>query len=774
MGVFGCWRSGEQHTWCSNNHTSVSLEDRLAIKQVLHAAKETAKKAAQSRAQYAAIVVQSAEPAKGCHPYVKSKGDISVKGAKWKSSIPCAEFFDNPESKGSLDDVLLIPLEDKDGSVVSLQAITGNGSKFFMTGGTTKGGMFKFEGDTDTVYIAEGFATAATVYDATGKTVVCAFNANNLLVVAPIVKELFPDSKVIVAADNDAAKEAEGKGNKGKETAEKLFEKEDLPYSMPTFQSPSEGTDWNDFAIKHGNGAVAKVMNENIIEPRKPINLFEEAIECLRTDPDDAWAFDQAIKRIIEAKTLFKSRHMKELKKLTGVTFKDMYAHISEIQAAENTDGLSHGDIARELVKKCGDTEMVGAYGSMWTYQESAGVWVEKTLSKLGTEVSLRFNTQDLCQRVPDYKSISGFAYDLQEEQDFFEEAPCGVNTPSGFLCIKGSTIILEEANPLHRARHRLTFNPAAKGTEAKSFQKMLSEAFAGCHSDEQVRQLRMCFGLSLFGVMPMLQLAIMLFGQAGSGKSVLLKVLANMLPDTAVASVSPMFMDDAYQRAALAGKRFNLVPELDKDKPIPSADFKSIIGGDKISAREPYGKVFTYTPRATNWFNGNFFPKTTDHSEGFYRRWAIFHFNNTKPASERDPSLLERIVAEELPAILSWAIEGVEDYLANGIYLSPAHSECLVKWKAEGNSVQGWLNDHDDNYIELRGDGNMKKPLKVSEGYGLYRDWCIRCGVRAYKKATFMQQMEALGNADSLYGGYRVFSGLTSRTATILGIKAA
>lgn len=403
---------------------------------------------------------------------------------------------------------------------------------------------------------------------------------------------------------------------------------------------------------------------------------------------------------------------------------------------------------------------MVGAFGSMWTYQSVTGLWEEKKLSKLGAEVFHKFNDQKYCKRGSDYRSVANFAYDLQEEQSFFENAPFGVNTPDGFLCIQNSKVTLEETTPLHRARHCLGFNPS-EDAEPKAFLNMINEAFVGLYPNEQIRQLRMAFGLSLFGIMPQQQRAVFLYGAPGSGKSVVLKVLSSMLPEEAITSISPYAFDDEYQRAAMAGKRFNLVPEMEKNKPLPSALFKSIISGDRIGAREPYGKTFTYVPSATNWFNGNYYPKTTDHTDGFYRRWYIVHFNNTKPDSERDAGLLDRIISEELPSVLRWAIAGVEDYLKNGLYMSPAHFDCLLKWKTDGNSVQGWLEDSDDNGIQYRGSGISKAPLKLTWGYNLYRDWCNRCGVHAYKKTTFVQHMEALGHSTSIYNGYRVFSTL-------------
>jgi len=53
--------------------------------------------------------------------------------------------------------------------------------------------------------IAEGYATAATVHQATGFATVAAMNCGNLFAVAKAQREKFPDREIIIAADNDQA-----------------------------------------------------------------------------------------------------------------------------------------------------------------------------------------------------------------------------------------------------------------------------------------------------------------------------------------------------------------------------------------------------------------------------------------------------------------------------------------------------------------------------------------------------------------------------------------
>ncbi|AXT70287.1 phage/plasmid primase, P4 family [Vibrio sp. dhg] len=781
-GKFGCFRSLEQTSWSSKGHTRLSLAEKLEIEENCRHAQLEIEKVLFERALFAKSVLNNAKPAKNSHAYIQKKGDLPVDGVFELESIPCSLFFDNPENTKVMRNVLLIPVYDKEGKLLTLQAINERGDKMFMSGGTTKGGMFTFKGNDEQVFVAEGFATAASIHAATGHTVVCAFNASNLKAVAPQVKELNPDSLVIVAADNDSQKEQEGKGNKGnkgKDIAQELFEQESLPYTLPVFEESSAGTDWNDYALEYGVETLHDAMQKALVMPKAPITTFEQAIESLATDSNDVEAYNVAISFIKDAESLRKVKMMKQLKELTNVPFQDMKESIAQLKSKEQPVQLSQGDIAHALIESFTTVDMVAAYGCVWTYNDSTGLWTSMKLSLLGDVIARRFNTQDKCKRVSDYKAIAGFAYDLQEEQEFFDEAPSGITIPSGFLCVGDDGIEKLPFGPLQRSRHGLSFEPAPKGIKPELFLSMLNDAFEGCHPEEQIRQLRMLFGLSLFGLMPKHQTAVLLHGAGGSGKSLVLKVLESLLSSDAIATVSPMQMDKDYKVATLAGKRFNLVPELDKDIPITSAAFKAIIGGDTINAREPYGKSFNFTPNVTNWFNGNFFPKTTDHTEGFYRRWAIIHFHNTKPVSERDPFLLEKIVKNELPAILTWAIEGVEDYLQQGydldsgenanhsLYLSPAHEQYLAKWVAETDSVKGWLNDSGENGIVERKRGTSIPPLKLSIAYSIYKDWCVTTGIKPYSKTEFESNMEMCGYVASKPNNTKTYMEL-SQTPTI------
>ena len=213
-----------------------------------------------------------------------------------------------------------------------------------------------------------------------------------------------------------------------------------------------------------------------------------------------------------------------------------------------------------------------------------------------------------------------------------------------------------------------------------------------------------------------------------------------------------------------MVGKLINLVPEINNDTVIPGAEFKSVVGCDRVTARETYGKAFSFHPGCAHWFNSNFFLTTRDQSDAFWRRWAIVHFSRSKPEKERDPNLAETIIKTELPMILNWAIEGVVDYLENKLFLSQAHEKLLDKWKRESNSVQGWISDSECNGVT---EAEQKRAsITLVDAYKKYEYWCRDNNFKVVSSKVYRSRMEDLGYQVITRDGYKRYKSLWSESS--------
>ncbi len=108
------------------------------------------------------------------------------------------------------------------------------------------------------ICLCEGWATAESVFQATGYPTIAAFNASNLPVVGQWLRNEFPDHKIIVSADDDWQVE----GNPGLKYAREAASAAGGVVVVPEFGHDREDkqTDFNDMAIARGVKAVRKVI----------------------------------------------------------------------------------------------------------------------------------------------------------------------------------------------------------------------------------------------------------------------------------------------------------------------------------------------------------------------------------------------------------------------------------------------------------------------------------------------------------------------------------
>lgn len=166
----------------------------------------------------------------------------------------------------AIDGRLLVPMCDERGELRNLQTINASGEKRFLPGGR-KSGLWHWCGTPDgaPVLIAcEGYATAASVHQATGCPVAVAFDAGNLANVAKTLRKLHPAALLVLCGDDDQSTEARTGTNPGREKAEAAAR---AVHGLAVFPAPlpENGSDFNDLHQASGLDAVRAVI-EGAIE----------------------------------------------------------------------------------------------------------------------------------------------------------------------------------------------------------------------------------------------------------------------------------------------------------------------------------------------------------------------------------------------------------------------------------------------------------------------------------------------------------------------------
>ena len=228
-GAFGNWRTGEKYNWSCADAATFTPQEREAFKRRMaeaQRAREQESRIRQERARLnASSIWQASNPAPHDHPYLIKK-HVKNHGLR------------------IYKEALVIPMQDIKGTLHSLQFIDGEGNKRFLSGGQKKGCFFVIEAAGQSLAIAEGYSTAASIYESLRLPVAIAFDAGNLLNVAKAFRGKYTHRDIIICADNDT----ETEGNPGLTKAKQAAAAINARLAIP----PISG-DFNDFYNRGNN-----------------------------------------------------------------------------------------------------------------------------------------------------------------------------------------------------------------------------------------------------------------------------------------------------------------------------------------------------------------------------------------------------------------------------------------------------------------------------------------------------------------------------------------
>jgi len=235
------------------------------------------------------------------------------------------------------------------------------------------------------------------------------------------------------------------------------------------------------------------------------------------------------------------------------------------------------------------------------------------------------------------------------------------------------------------------------------------------------------------------LQKAFMFLGAGGGGKSTLLLVLTAYLGRDNVSNVPLHRLEDRFGPACLFGKLANVFADLDSAALRSSSVFKSIVGGDRISAERKFGDPFDFTPYARLFFSANEAPPTADHTSAYFRRWQILPFERTFNEDEMDRALFSKLTTPaELSGILNRSLEVLPDLLARGAFSPSAASERAGEaFRTDSDSVAGFVSE------ALRLDPDLR--AIQSTVFPAYRSWCEESNRRPLGKQKFNRRLREI-----------------------------
>lgn len=252
VGSYGVWRGAENNaTKVELRKAEISAEQRESLRKRLAEDKrrsELARKADAARAAERATKAWKGCTEQGDCEYLHRKG---VRGHGVRFSPQGA---------------VVIPMLDVAGNIHGLQIIRGRKpgqqarrlEKEFWPAGLVKKGHFHLLGmatGAPVILVGEGYATCATVFEATGLPVAVAFDAGNLAPVAAALRKRYKNAQILILADDDVFSE----GNPGVTCASAAAMEVGGAFVVPVFSDDgarraafdAKGTKLSDFNDLH-------------------------------------------------------------------------------------------------------------------------------------------------------------------------------------------------------------------------------------------------------------------------------------------------------------------------------------------------------------------------------------------------------------------------------------------------------------------------------------------------------------------------------------------
>lgn len=188
--------------------------------------------------------------------------------------------------------------------------------------------------------------------------------------------------------------------------------------------------------------------------------------------------------------------------------------------------------------------------------------------------------------------------------------------------------------------------------------------------------------------------------GVGANGKSTLLNAIRSVMGDYAITLPPETLMFGRRDAAAaspdlmmLRGVRLACASETEDGQRLAEARIKQLTGGEMVTARDLHCGYVTFPQTAKLVIVGNHKPQISGTDEGIWRRVQLVPFNVTIPVAQRDPKLPEKL-ADELPGILAWMVEGCLKWQAQGLQPPAAVTAATNAYKAESDILAEWIGE--------------------------------------------------------------------------------
>jgi putative DNA primase/helicase len=197
---------------------------------------------------------------------------------------------------------------------------------------------------------------------------------------------------------------------------------------------------------------------------------------------------------------------------------------------------------------------------------------------------------------------------------------------------------------------------------------------------------------------------AVLLKGTGSNGKTTVLDMIRDVIGARNISTVTLHQMEGSnFAAHQMVGKLLNIEPDMSERKMPSSAKFKAIVGGDPITVEQKYKDPRTVRLYSRLLVSANWFPRSSDSSPGFFRRWLVLPFNKKDFRDEGPdaknrilPSVLRARVQQEAPGVLRKAVLAFKQVRERGGFtVSARMRDAKAEFRSLTDSVSLWLEEN-------------------------------------------------------------------------------
>jgi P4 family phage/plasmid primase-like protien len=302
-------------------------------------------------------------------------------------------------------------------------------------------------------------------------------------------------------------------------------------------------------------------------------------------------------------------------------------------------------------------------------YDHSTGTWqrvpeeeLNELLNNLIKEAADQLKRPQLCfKRRP--RLTQDILHDLKGKsaRKFSSRGADRVQVLNGVLHFSSEGAIdFAEFSPEYGSRGSLQVDYAPEAGCPVFLNRLLEPVL----NPEQIRVLQQFVGMILIGGSNLHQKMLLMWGAAGSGKSILLEVIQGILGREQCAELRTKHLESRFEMSAFAGKVLlagnDVPPEFLSEK--AAQRLKALTGGDLMdaefknqSSREGIRGDFNVVVNC----NGRPSFEFRSDADAWRRRLVVLRYRSSLPTPPPSPGFVKWLLENEGSGILNWAISG-------------------------------------------------------------------------------------------------------------------